>query len=172
MSNHKLQKRDYLCPSCNTHLSTETNHIGEIYTQCKKCSCSTLYCVEEEAIKARNERPQSRAVIKKYRFNTSNENEFNSYRDLLKKIDSLSHLGNFYTLFDTLAKPFVRPYHEFIDNDSTLIIYDKELFDNQFISNRGRVHLWAEEIYDNRNIKSGYYLILDNTINSSPLEED
>jgi hypothetical protein len=151
----KLKQRLYRCPSCLTDVTTATNHTYEICSGCKNCNGIVLYCMEPEAIKAREDITDTAKVIfHKYRFDITKPTELKQYEDLCEEIKTLG-----YKKFDsTRINQFKREYFHYIDDKREVKLYEPSKFKTQYIADVGRLHNWYEIIFPNKAIKFGYYL--------------
>ncbi len=154
----KIESRPYYCPVCGNKETHSTNHIGEIYTHCKACGNSPLYC--ELAAEEYTQPPDKTAILHVYKFNL--ETQRDEYKALCQR---LSEMG--YARAEALDPGYGRPAgHKFLfamgawdqHDGETVRIYRPEQFQDQYVSNLGRVHTWYETIYPNAKIKHGYWL--------------
>lgn len=144
----KVTKKEYYCPVCGKTEMVSTNHYGEIYSGCKSCGNSVLYCAEGEG----KGKPDGKCKIVFYHFNLDNEFEREQYKQLR---NNLSNKG--YRKFDTYEK--YQSYKAFKEHDGREVnVYKKDQFDNQYVSDIGRIFDWYEYIWDNKNVIDGYYL--------------
>jgi len=160
---NKVTNKKYQCPACKAERMIETNHFGETYSGCKKCAGMVMYCIEAEGLAAMRSRSSVEAFIYPYRFDISNNSDFDKYKNLERKMESLGY-KNFNTLAPGFGKPSLAKIVGFNNSHTRLSIYDKEQFDNQYVSSLGRVHQWSESIYHNRSIKEGYYILFDKEV--------
>ena len=148
----KITNKLYYCPVCNNEENHSTNHFGEIYTSCRKCGNSVLYC-KENVEKLSN--PDKQAKIIFYHFNVEKENEKEAYFNLKTELKNKG-----YKIFNVITE--YKSIQALKSHDQKIIsIYDFTQFDNQYVTDIGRVFNWYEAVYPNKRIKEGYYLILD-----------
>lgn len=147
----KYAIREYKCPVCGNIEKHGTNHFGEIYCPCKKCKNSVLYCNEPEALEAREQRKQDKAVLTYYRFDISQPVQATQYKALCSQLQAQG-----LTKWDFVGLDRMTEMEQ--HNGKEVTIYDKDTFDNQYISDIGRLFNWKEQIYPNKKIKNGYYL--------------
>lgn len=143
--------KTYYCPLCGNEEPHSTNHIGEIYCNCKKCGNSPLYCRDMDYSKLE----YKEAIIHYYRFSTDQSRQLNQY-EILK-----DYLGNIlkYKLFDAIWPNIHQTMQGIMLNDLEIIkLYKPFQWEDQFVSSIGRVHKWKEAIYPNKKIKEGYWL--------------
>lgn len=149
----KVSSKKYKCGICGQEQNVQTNHFGEIYSGCKNCSNTTLYCIEPEAQRI----PDCTYVLKYYYFNI--ETQEKEYIDLVQKMKELNYkkwedLCPFYT------GDFFKKWEYIKSFDSKeMNIYNPEQFEGPYISDGIRLHDWVECKLDNKRIKKGYYLI-------------
>jgi hypothetical protein len=143
----KITVKNYYCPACGNKEKHSTNHFGEIYSSCKKCKNTVLYCKDIE-----REKPESECKIVFYKFCLEDTEQKNQYKQLKKALTAKG-----YKMFNALtthsAFEALRQH-----NDETIGLYNVKQFDNQIVSTIGRVFYWYEAIWSNKKIKSGYYL--------------
>ena len=144
-----LKHRAYQCPVCKNEKMIETNHSGSIYTECKKCGSSGMYCLEKESNCFDFD---SSAHMTTYKFDISITEDLILYKELMNYMESLEY-KNFDTYIDTRLNYF-RKYFK----DGKVLIREVVCFDSQYITDIGRLHNWQEFIVPNKNIKMGYYL--------------
>lgn len=154
----KFATRQYYCPTCGHEEKHGTNHIGEIYCDCRACGNSPLYCVESDM----QTRPaEATATLHAYRFNLETDRE--AYLAFCQRMTEEFH----YTKFNVLDHGYCRPAgfkHLFSmaawtpHDGETVKLFNLGQFERQYVSNLGRVHDWYETIYPNRKIREGYWL--------------
>lgn len=154
-----MPTKKYQCPVCKEVVNHSTNHFGEIYTPCKKCKSSILYCIEPEALTELRKRNINKVVFHYYRFDVDNVTEKEKYSKLKEALEEKG-----YKLWETLSGiPIESWMRELVRYDKEIVnVYDKDTFDNQFISDIGRLHYWCEMKYPNKRIKNGYYIEFQN----------
>jgi hypothetical protein len=163
--------KTYYCPLCGNKEDHSTNHTGEIYTGCRKCGHSVLYCEQTELAE-----PFIEVKLHAYRFDfeCSRIHHGISYETWSKKrkplcdrckhaYDAYLELRRFletqsrFKCFNVLAK------HSEVEalkaHDGEIIqLYKASQFEDQYVSNIGRVHNWFEAVFPNDKVKAGYYL--------------
>lgn len=155
-----LTNKQYECPLCKNKTTQYTNYFGEIYTLCKKCNNNQLYCIEEEAIKIRENRPQTKATILCYSFEFKTYKDWRRYETLIESIEDKGY--NKFSIYCGTTTSF-KQYNLIAEYEhKEITIYDKDTFENQYITEIGRLHNWAEFSYPNPNIIKGYYLHFNN----------
>lgn len=147
----KCKIRFYYCGLCGKFSKHETNHTREIYTPCRKCGNSVLYCATDN----RTEVPvDAVATVNYYRYDISKPEQHRAYKELYATLLDLD-----YVLFDCLPSK-----HEYLQQIKqigfTVNIFKINTFKSQYITNVGRLHEWYEEIFPNKDIKSGYFLTI------------
>lgn len=145
----KITIKKYYCPTCGNEEKHSTNHYGEIYSGCKKCKNTVLYCVEPEV---KREQPDSQCQIKFYSFNLERNNEKEGYEQLKKHLKGKGY-KKFNSLITFSAFEAMKQH-----NGKAIGLYNIKQFDNQIVSTIGRVFYWYEAVWPNKKIKSGYYL--------------
>lgn len=147
----------YFCGVCGAEESVQTNHFGEIYTECKHCNNNILSCKE-----APKREHNAIATLHHYRFNlTDSETQNKKYQDLIdnlkekgfkKHIDRAPfYMGQFSNKWNCLAEK----------NGQQFKIYDIDTFEDQYVSDGIRLYDWTEVQYLNKRIKEGYYLSIE-----------
>jgi uncharacterized protein YlbG (UPF0298 family) len=152
----KISYKKYYCPLCGAESKQQTNHFGEIYSGCKKCGNTILYCKEPEALEIMEARKQVKAVFHTYRFEIDEVTQRLDYEELQKH---LKHYFN-YKMFDaiTIGNSHTQLVEQRKWDGKEITIYDPLLFKGQYVSSIGRVHDWFEFIFPNARVKAGYWL--------------
>jgi len=140
--------KDYYCPVCNNIESHGTNHFGEIYSRCKNCDNSVLYCKSAE-----RPEPDETFVFLTYRFNMEYKPERELYETLKEQMKNFGYEK--FNVWGTHEHSVALQNH----HGRHIGIFSPEKFESQYVSTIGRVHNWFEFIFPNKNIKTGYYLI-------------
>jgi hypothetical protein len=152
-NNRQYKMRPYYCPACGNNEDHGTNHIREIYCNCKNCGNSLLYC----AFASFENEPFEEAKMFAYRYSIDKPEDARNYALLCAKLRNKG-----YKLFDTIAINSLTMKAMCEHAGEVIQLYKVDQFDNQFVSNIGRVHYWAEAIYPNRNVKEGYWIERNN----------
>lgn len=152
----KLTRKKYICPLCKTKVMKPTNHYGEIYTQCKHCGITNLFCNEFEAQIARANRPVIHGItLTYYKFNVEHHPNLTIY-------DSMCDTLRGYGLKRSETLPVLRAEgRKILRNTPFVSIYEPETFGHQYITNCGRLFEWIEWTFPNPYIREGYYLDID-----------
>jgi len=145
----KISNKVYYCPVCGNEENHSTNHYGEIYTSCRKCSNTGLYCKENPPTNH-----DKTAQIVFYRFNLDNS-EGVEYTNLIREITKRG-FSKFSCLIEWKTIQALKTHDR-----ETVYLYNSTQFDNQYVSNIGRIFNWFEAAYPNRDIREGYYLIFE-----------
>lgn len=145
--------KKYECPTCGQESNHSTNHYGEIYSGCKNCGASVLYCVESEGYAERESMTQNWVHIYFYRFDIGEECQKQAYKALKKTLESQGRKA--FKSYCTYK------YMEELKSGAVLFkVYNKDTFENQYITDKGRLFNWFEEVVPNKDIKVGYYLYI------------
>jgi hypothetical protein len=147
-----IKQREYYCPLCGNKEMHSTNHIGEIYSNCKVCGNDVLYCKDNEE----NLQVIKYAYLEKYEYNLEDIIQAKLYKLLERELKGIGykkfpHRPIKYREVEEYEKIGPIPYIE---------IYED--LGNQYVTDRGRLHNWLEFTFDNKNIKEGYYLRFKN----------
>ena len=151
-----ISTKNYKCFRCGKKQRVETNHFGEIYSNCVSCKCSPLQCIEPEAVEAREVRPTLKTVAHYYYFNIDlNAEDAEEYQKLKK---TMKKAGRKCRRFGSVS-----PYNDLEGhsqyNGKEIELYIDWLGSEQWSSPNGlRWHEWVEYIVPNENIKVGSYL--------------
>ncbi len=148
----KITNKKYRCPVCGNEEMHSTNHFGEIYTRCKKCHNTGMYCVDQNQFAGV---PYVNAVVKFYRLDISNADE-KALWDMTNEVMDYKGYKKFSCWMDWDQMQALRQWH-----NKTIKLYNIGQWDNQITSNMGRAFYWFEAVYPNKDIKEGYYLIVD-----------
>jgi len=149
----KITIKKYHCPTCGQESNHNTNHYGEIYSGCKNCGGSVLYCIEDEGYKERDSMSQKWVRIHFYRFDIGESAQKEAYKALKKTLESQGRKK-----FKSIVS---YKYMEELRLGAVLFkAYNPETFDNQYITDKGRLFNWFESYVPNKDIKSGYYLYI------------
>ncbi len=144
----KISVKEYYCPLCKNVSRHSTNHYGEIYTPCRICGNSVLYCKE-----ANTGEPHAWGKLMFYRFNVSNPSELEMYNNMKLLLKAKG-----YKKFSVNMKHI--QYEELLKYNGVPIgLYNINQFEDQVVSTIGRIHYWTEMLWDNKSIKSGFYLV-------------
>jgi len=147
----KYMEREYYCPVCGNVQLIGTNHEGTVYSGCKVCNNSEMYCkngVKKEVV--------SQYVIHPYYLNTDKEDEKKEYLELVKKLKKEGY-EKWESVHDTRRDKWINLLlHNGVETLDIFYSFDGEV---QHLGNRGRVFNWYECIYPNSRIKKGYYLV-------------
>ena len=154
-----ITTKKYYCPVCENEENHSTNHYGEIYTRCRACGNSPMYCAENMEVRI----PDAKAKIVFYRFNLNDYDENHKqnrieYKTLCEKL-SKKYGGS--TTFSCRFDVFME--HKGIkaleQHDQKIVdVYNRSQFESQYVTSLGRLHNWLEVIFPNKRIKVGYYL--------------
>lgn len=158
----------YRCTTCGSEFETSTNHEGEIYGSCKKCSSygnqSISVCETESAKDARRERDSIRVKVYPYRYDIDDPAQNAAYkamRDCLRE--------NGFKLFSHITASTK-------DHCSIAAIVrhmqsgaiNMEVFTDWSGGQQwaiaypgGRLHAWEEAAYPNKAIKFGYHIAIE-----------
>jgi hypothetical protein len=148
--------KQYYCPTCGNQENHSTNHYGEIYCNCRKCGNSPLYCSE---VNSHEGLPFLNATIHFYSFDIGTEEGARGYSELSRYLNQdLDYKGKKFAVLTQYKEWQAVKSHD----GESIKLYNPDQFDNQFVSNIGRVFYWKEAVYPNRDIKDGYYLVIDN----------
>ena len=148
-----LTSKLYYCPTCGNEEIHPTNHYGEIYSPCRKCKSTVLYCREAEPGV-----PDAHALITFFSFNLDpnnpdcKETDLETYRSLC-----IALRGKDYKRFESIAT--LMKWEAMRKYDGTIIdLFHYRQFDNQYVSSIGRVFQWFECHWPNHDVRDGYFL--------------
>lgn len=149
----KITLKNYKCFTCFEESKHSTNHYGEIYSGCKNCGGSVLYCVESEAYQERDSLPRKWVRIHFYRFDIGESAQAEAYKALKKTLESQGRKK-----FKSIVS--YKYLQELMQGACLFEVWSPDTFENQYITGRGRLFNWFEAYYPNKDIKQGYYLYI------------
>lgn len=149
----KLDYRNYKCGVCGNEEQVQTNHIGEIYSECKYCGNGVRFCLD-----APKRQVDKRVIFNFYCFDISNEDEEIRYNNLLELMKSKN-----YKKFEEVAPYCIEKYTKKwkmlkLKDKTQFNIYNANQFNGQYVSDGIRLFDWRECVFSNKRIKQGYYL--------------
>lgn len=161
-----ITSKPYRCATCGNRFEVPTNNDGEIYNSCKACRSyggdSIAVCESEAAKIARDARPEITVRVYPYRFDIGDAAQNQAYLAMIAELRS-----NSYKVFRHLVSSNVK--HNSIETIQAIaktglwihIFTDAKMGNQWPMVDGGRLHQWAECEFPNRDIRSGYYVAID-----------
>ena len=146
-----VSHKNYYCPVCGNKEKHSTNHFGEIYCNCKKCSNGPLYNADVDVHKGLTYRV---ATLHYYNLYTEKSADRLAYQALCGHLHG-QRLKKF-TFLETHPLKSIDAHKPYDGKKVKLFQFGQ--FEGQYVSDIGRLHDWREATFANSHCKRGYYL--------------